>query len=362
MKYRLRLNKPGAKEVLRTWTDEDIFKNFSYQDPEALDPFTHSTMTRFCRNPLPIPSYWPLVRVVSASMGPFDSLPMDLLDDILLNYLDFQSLLNLMATCVRAREIIISLHEYRSLARAAPKALQTLLRTDLLRVHSAARLYTQLLSPRCRACDQPGGFLFLPTCERACLLCLHNDMDFWVMTRDEIEDYFGLSGPDLRRLPTIRAKIWLAAFRHARELAVEICGSKTVEKTFRAYRPLRIPDSRGRWRLTTEGSYDRSQFWGVASTPLPYLRQDSSVGIWSWCVGCRLRRGSRQPLRHSARGPKDRRVSKSEAILYEAELKEWTEGDLIRHAKRCDGAELVVSLRSIGSRPVNKALLWCDGT
>ncbi|KAL8347242.1 hypothetical protein RB601_003235 [Gaeumannomyces tritici] len=168
-------------------------------------------------------------------------------DELLLatvGFLDFQSLDRLRQISRRARDIIESLEVWRELLRHAPAQLHALHRTGLLGLHRASDLLAALRSSACGSCRTHfGGFLFLLTCERACLSCLRENVALRLTTPDRAARCFSLSPDQVARLLPHMTTIpqrrysgalrgWynvptrLVSVRHAKELSLALHGGE----------------------------------------------------------------------------------------------------------------------------------------
>ena len=170
---------------------------------------------------------------------PLDVLPVEL-QFFILERLDFRSLSRLARSCHRAMAVVQSFPAYRSVMEHGSMALLALSRMDLLSVHSAATLYKALRSMDCSCCKAFAPFLFLPTCERGCYVCLSMEWPLRVIHRIEAKRIFGLTEQDLgtrpfRGLPyTFGCRYEsrspndaiLVTLKQARELGIRVHGSE----------------------------------------------------------------------------------------------------------------------------------------
>ena len=127
---------------------------------------------------------------------PLDVLPVEL-QLFILELLDFRSLSRLARSCHRAMAVVQSLPAYHCVMEHGSTALLALSRMDLLTIHSAATLYKALRSKDCSCCTAFAPFLFLPTCERGCYVCLSMEWPLRVLPRTEAQMIFGVSEQDL---------------------------------------------------------------------------------------------------------------------------------------------------------------------
>ncbi|KAI5865425.1 hypothetical protein GGS23DRAFT_426333 [Durotheca rogersii] len=189
---------------------------------------------------LPLPQTSPIHRhATNSSLGRIDTLPPELLLFIL-NLLDFQSLSRLSRASFRAKAIVEALPAYQELLEHAPDVLVALGRTRILRYHSAALLRQTLRTNRCESCFDFGAFLFLPTCERVCFQCLHENHALRVTTLNLAKKCFHLTNSHLKKIPVLhsipgtysvmfhvsRRKVYrLVSVKQVKQLAIEVHGS-----------------------------------------------------------------------------------------------------------------------------------------
>lgn len=130
------------------------------------------------------------IRRVSArsSLGVFDNFPAELWL-IILDLLDFQSLSRISRVSLLGKVVVESLPAYKDLMTYAPEALPVLGRCQVLSYHPASLLRRTLRSSQCVSCSEFGAFLFLPTFERVCFICLTSNPAFWMTTPVEILSY-----------------------------------------------------------------------------------------------------------------------------------------------------------------------------
>ena len=154
---------------------------------------------------LPRPSLSAIHRVSStSSLGPLHSLPPELLV-LVLNFLDCHSLSRLSQVSLRSKEVVESLPAYRELLVNAPRVLVALGKTQLLKHHSAGLLRQTLRSNQCVSCFEFGGFLFLPTCERACYQCLRQNPALRVTMVEIAKKYFNLTTQNIQRISILHS-------------------------------------------------------------------------------------------------------------------------------------------------------------
>lgn len=209
---------------------------------ELIDKLTYTqelNLGEMIRN-LSLPETSPICqKPASSSMGRIEILPPEILL-LILNLVDFQTLSRLSRVCRRAKAIVEALAAYKELRQHAPDVLAALGKTRLLKYHSAALLRQTLRESRCVSCFDFGAFFFLPTCERVCFECLHQNHALRVTTLNMARKCFHLTYKHLKRLPVLhsipgtygvmlhfsRQRVYrLVSVKQAKQLAIEVHGS-----------------------------------------------------------------------------------------------------------------------------------------
>ncbi|KAH8160954.1 hypothetical protein CIB48_g7290 [Xylaria polymorpha] len=192
-----------------------------------------------------------------SSLGSLDILPTEILL-LTLDLLDFQSLSRISRVSLKGKAVVENLPAYREMMEHAPQTLAALGQTRLLSYHSSSLLRQTLRSAKCVSCClEFGGFLFLPTCERVCFQCLHENRALWVMTRAEAKRCFRLTDKQFKIIPTLysipgtynvrlqisRRRISrLVSAKQAKQLAIQIHGSiETSPELNPLHRPRTTP-------------------------------------------------------------------------------------------------------------------------
>lgn len=138
----------------------------------------------------------------TSSLGTLEALPLELIEAIL-TLLDFKTLSHVSRTCLRGRQVVSALREYRDVMRHAPTALVALAKTRLIHHFVATDIHRALLSANCTSCKTLGLFLHLPTCQRYCLSCISEDEDLWMIPISLAMRHFGLSAAELKTLTVV---------------------------------------------------------------------------------------------------------------------------------------------------------------
>lgn len=255
----------------------------------------------------------------NSSMGRIDILPPEILLFIL-NILDFQALSRLSRVSRRAKATVEALVAYKELLEHAPDVLVALGKTRLLQYHSAALLRQTLRIDRCVSCLQFGGFLLLPTCERVCFECLHQNYALRMTTLNMARKCFHLTNNHLKKLPILysipgtygvmfllsRRKVYrLVSVKQVKQLAIEVHGSAenvanlmpTTPPRGMAWREFCIfkwfheaplePPGCDLSRIPERSNLVEDDFGGMASIRMPYL-SGTGADCGRLCKGCRL--------------------------------------------------------------------------
>ncbi|KAJ2893826.1 uncharacterized protein MKZ38_008208 [Zalerion maritima] len=216
-----------------------------------------------------------------SSLGLLDILPAELLL-LTLNLVDFQTLSRLSGVSLKGKAVVETLATYVDVIRHAPTILTALGRTRLLYHHPAVLLRRALRSGKCVSCFCFGAFLFLPTCERVCFECLHENHSLRMTTINVAKQCFQLTERQLKRIPII--------IKQVKQLAIEVHGTlenlpeperpracsaeKEVKKfwLFKRFReaPLEPPGC-DMSQLPGKSNLVEDDFGGVATIRFPYL-------------------------------------------------------------------------------------------
>ncbi|KAG9228341.1 hypothetical protein BJ875DRAFT_489968 [Amylocarpus encephaloides] len=203
----------------------------------------------------------------SSNIGLLSTLPPELLN-IVFELLDFWSLSRFARVCHQGKATVESLPAYRDLIKHAFTTLAAFGRTELITFHSAASIYTALLSEKCVACEQFAPFLFLPTSERCCYECLHRDRSLRVISSGMVRKCFGLMPKDLRRIPSMLS---IPGTYSAKALGVAQHGSAEVMEHFVSLQ--------NAGKLTTNEMHDVRWLTGHPST----IGSDANVPADRFC-------------------------------------------------------------------------------
>ncbi|PTB39504.1 hypothetical protein M441DRAFT_48659 [Trichoderma asperellum CBS 433.97] len=153
-----------------------------------------------------VPPAQPWSRIHPSSLfGIFDSLPNSTVKRIL-SLLDVQSLTRVARTCTAGARLMQTLPAYVDMLKHAPRILRALGQTNLLKHHSIALLTHVLRNDgRCCACKRRfGGYMFLPTADRVCRICVKSDPCFQMVPYPMLLRYGVLTHSQRYTLPVMR--------------------------------------------------------------------------------------------------------------------------------------------------------------
>jgi hypothetical protein len=313
-------------------------------------------------------------RSSSSSFGVLDSLPLEILHHVL-ELLDFQSLSRLSRVSIAGKSIVESVLAYQIFMDYAPHVLTALSRTHLIASHSAKALFRAIISGDCIACGEYGAYLFLPTAERCCLLCLHKNQGLWVIPTATAKDCFNLTSRQLKSIPNMlsipgryfvgrniarKLRLKLVSVKAAKLLAIKVHGSiKTMFEIFRA----REYERDGRvylyqWLLKaplepispTEleepswGIHPGDKYCGMASIVFPSLSPTNTTMQAIWCRGCEWL--SRQSGSETPENDLSRIIPPGAyplSVLQALKFRDWSTAEFLEHIKTCEGVQVVAS-------------------
>lgn len=94
--------------------------------------------------------------------------------------------------------------QYSCIATNMPNVLRALIGTGLAPFLSLGNLHQNLRQPSCTSCGDFAPFLYLPTCERVCVVCLDSRFKFQPATTSEAKSIYKLDARALGKLPVFR--------------------------------------------------------------------------------------------------------------------------------------------------------------
>ncbi|KAJ6097668.1 hypothetical protein N7499_002042 [Penicillium canescens] len=215
-------------------------------------------------------------------LGALDKLPLEIIHLALIQ-LDMRSLADFRHVNKSARLVTDSIPQYKRILVHAPASIQGCLNIETARFFSCQDLYEKLSTAECDSCGDFGGYLYLVTCRRVCLLCFTQEADYLPLSRNDAIRKFGLGSKDLACLPRMkslpghysprgikrRQRETLFDFSAARQAGIAVHGSLSSMENYAskmASRRLQAYDSR-----LTERIYGRPglkmRLMGIALIP-----------------------------------------------------------------------------------------------
>jgi hypothetical protein len=112
------------------------------------------------------------VLLAALSIGTLNILPLEILQNILVDELDLASLTNLRSVSRGFRSTLDSLPQYNAIISHAPSSIRALLSLEIASFFPCKALYRVLCEEKCAFCGDFGANLYLLTCNRVCYQCL----------------------------------------------------------------------------------------------------------------------------------------------------------------------------------------------
>ncbi|KAJ0424735.1 hypothetical protein BJY00DRAFT_247227 [Aspergillus carlsbadensis] len=144
-----------------------------------------------------------LAKVGLGNLGKF---PQEILG-MILGKLDIQSLTKFRRVNRRAMQAVDSIRAYQQIVMRFSTALRAILSIGTGATYSCQDLYNELQFANCRHCGRFGGFLYLLTCRRVCIVCVRYFPLYTPILSTDVTEVTGgweLDPHDLATLPTMR--------------------------------------------------------------------------------------------------------------------------------------------------------------
>ncbi|KFA71054.1 hypothetical protein S40288_05533 [Stachybotrys chartarum IBT 40288] len=236
----------------------------------------------------------------TASLGVLDTLPIELLRDILVQL------------------------DYRAIALHASNAPRGILAIQTGRWITCERLFDKLCTAECERCGDFGGYLYIIICSRVCFLCLSHGKRFLPLRPSHARRKFGLDKAMVATLPRMRVKpgiyspnekkapsATLVDYRCALRAGVARHGSLAAMRAFvadaqagelqaysrRAEEAGHTSRVRKPQAADPHDGHSGNPFRFVAIVRVPWLDRTASQGEVEWgfhCLGCA--KSNRLPL------------------------------------------------------------------
>ena len=187
--------------------------------------------------------------------------------------------------------LVESLPQNKAIRKHAYNALRGIIYIEASRWITCEMLYEKLCTAECEECGDFGGYLYILTCKRVCILCLSEDKQYLPLRYRHAIRKFGLNRPILGTLPSmksipgtyspnqkkVRAHIALVDSDCARRAGIMLHGSVSAMEQY------------------VSGMAFRDPFDGKSGNPLrfmaivrtPWLNKSSQEPEWGFhCTGC----------------------------------------------------------------------------
>lgn len=258
------------------------------------------------------------------SVGLIDSLPLELIRDILLVHLDLRSLFIFRQVNRLALNLVDTLPEYGDVVTHALNALKGILAIGTASWITCGTLHQKLCTSSCEECGDFTRFLYLLTCKRVCYLCFTQVDLYLPLVKSRAMHKFGLSRRVVDSLPcmtvlpgkyslntwkSIRSTV-LIDHEHARLAGISSHGSLQAMEdfvsqswarelaTYQTRLAERPPDAhdtassrpRPPFRTPVDKRADESHRF-VAIVRAPWLNKHAGRVEWGfYCAGCNYNR------------------------------------------------------------------------
>ncbi|KUJ10531.1 uncharacterized protein LY89DRAFT_596637 [Mollisia scopiformis] len=165
------------------------------------------------------------------SIGDLNRLPLEILQGILVDGIDFASLTSLRRVSRGMRSTIDSLPKYKAIVTHAPASIRAALSLETGIYWSCSHLYHELCSNACVFCGHFGANLNVLICKRVCIDCFTTDVQCLPVGREYAKATWSLKESDLKnsdtRIPTARTLPWYYVTRlfskgHASRKRIEL--------------------------------------------------------------------------------------------------------------------------------------------
>ncbi|CAG9987352.1 unnamed protein product [Clonostachys byssicola] len=143
-----------------------------------------------------------LPREGTATIGTLSRLTRECLH-IIFNQLDIDAIINFQSTSHGSLAFISSLPTYAAISKHARNAIRGARIIGTSHRTTCPELYRKLRQSTCDNCGEFGGYIYLVTFKRLCLLCLSTHLSFLPVGRQWACRYFGLDSSTVNSLPRL---------------------------------------------------------------------------------------------------------------------------------------------------------------
>ena len=242
-------------------------------------------------------------------LGVLDELPLELVCGILVQ-VGLRTLTDFRQINQRAIQVVDSIPEYRTILRHSPGSLRAILAIEIGLHITCQDLIRTLSSPKCENCGDFGGYIYLLTCSRVCILCFTNELQYLPLLASEAVRQFEMPLRLVKPLPHIRSvpgKYSLGArtSRSARHVLFEwksvyragvaLRGSEATVEQLVAERARHRQTPNTYLRDGKEANPKRF----MAVVPAPWVDALTEQTVWGFhCMGCKDESCPDRPLGH----------------------------------------------------------------
>jgi hypothetical protein len=117
--------------------------------------------------------------------------------------LDLDTLKTFQYLSRRAGELVRSLPQYNAIKRHALNALIAAKRIGTSKWTTCQALYDNVCTPNCQKCGDFGYFLYLFSCQRVCLICVLEQLEFRLLNCKQANERFGINTREFEQLQHI---------------------------------------------------------------------------------------------------------------------------------------------------------------
>lgn len=137
-------------------------------------------------------------------LGTLDVLPLELLQGIL-SQIDLYTLTGFRCVNRRAIDVVESIHQYKAVTTHARNVIRGILSIKTGQWISCETIYEKLCTAECEECGDFGGYLYILTCKRVCLLCFTEEKKYLPLRHSHALRKFGINRQILNTLPSMRS-------------------------------------------------------------------------------------------------------------------------------------------------------------
>ncbi|CAH0046281.1 unnamed protein product [Clonostachys solani] len=215
---------------------------------------------------------------------------------IVFNQLDIDTIISFQSTSHGSFALVNSLPTYGVISKHARNAVRGARIIGTSNRATCIELYSKLCQPACDQCEEFGGYIYLVTYRRLCLLCLSTHLSFLPLGRQWARRYFGLDSSTVNSLPRLltlggryspeggklQNKQVLVDYDAAREAGISRHGSQEGMEAYVAAARGRA----GRRRGPPDGKAGNPLRF-AAAVRLPWYDESSGELEWGFhCRGC----------------------------------------------------------------------------